>query len=53
MAKSFSLEETYIHLRPDEAAVTMQGGEKFWAGILERTDLATGRLMGKTGQSKD
>jgi mannose-6-phosphate isomerase-like protein (cupin superfamily) len=53
MAKSFSLVETYIHLKPDEAAITMPGGEKFWAGIAERTDLETGRLMGKTGQSKD
>jgi quercetin dioxygenase-like cupin family protein len=31
----------------------MQGGEQFWAGIASRTDLETGRLMGKTGQSSD
>ena len=53
MTKSFSLDQTYIHLRPDEGAVTLEGGAKFWATIAERTDLDRGRLMGQTGQSKD
>jgi mannose-6-phosphate isomerase-like protein (cupin superfamily) len=53
MAKSFSLDTTYIHLKPDEAAVTMEGGDSFWAGIAQRTDLEEGRLMGKLSQSKD
>jgi mannose-6-phosphate isomerase-like protein (cupin superfamily) len=49
----FSLASTYVHLRPDESAVTMEGGDAFWAGIAQRTDLDRGRLMGKSGQSKD
>jgi mannose-6-phosphate isomerase-like protein (cupin superfamily) len=53
MAKAFSLDSTYIHLSPDESARTMEGGQKFWAGIAERTDLDSGRLMFKTSQSKD
>lgn len=53
MAKAFSLDSTYIHLGPDESARTMEGGATFWAGIAGRTDLEAGRLMGKTGQSKD
>ena len=50
---AFTLDSTYIHLRPDESAVALEGGARFWAGIAERTDLAHGRLMGKTGQSRD
>jgi mannose-6-phosphate isomerase-like protein (cupin superfamily) len=53
MTKSFSLADTYVHLKPDQAATTMDGGASFWAGIGQRTDLDTGRLMGKTGQSRD
>jgi mannose-6-phosphate isomerase-like protein (cupin superfamily) len=53
MTRSFSLASTYIHLQPDDSARVMEGGDKFWAGIAERTDLETGRLMGATGQSKD
>ena len=53
MKKPFSLSQTYLHLRPDEAAVTLEGGPAFWATIDRRTDLDSGRLMGKTGQSKD
>ncbi len=49
----FTLDSTYIHLRSDESAVAMEGGDAFWAGIAERTDLETGRLMGATGQIKD
>jgi len=50
---AFTLDSTCIHLRPDESAVALEGGARFWAGIAERTDLAHGRLMGKTGQSRD
>ena len=31
----------------------MEGGDRFWATIQERTDLDEGRLMGVTGQSAD
>ncbi|MCX7365637.1 MAG: cupin domain-containing protein [Alphaproteobacteria bacterium] len=53
MNAPFSLGSTYIHLRSDDSALAMQGGDKFWAGIAQRNDLDTGRLMGITAQSKD
>lgn len=53
MAKVFTLDGTYIHLKPDDCARAMEGGDRFWATIQERTDLDEGRLMGVTGQSKD
>lgn len=53
MSAAFSLGSSYIHLRPDDSALVMEGGDKFWAGIAERHDLDTGRLMGRTPQSRD
>lgn len=53
MSEAFSLDSTYIHLRPDERALAMEGGEKFWAGIESRRDLDHGRLMGSMMQSAD
>lgn len=53
MNAPFSLGSTYIHLRSDDSALAMEGGDKFWAGIAQRNDLDTGRLMGITAQSKD
>ena len=53
MSPAFSLDSTYIHLRPDESARAMEGGAKFWAGIAQRDDLDQGRLMGSTDQSAD
>jgi mannose-6-phosphate isomerase-like protein (cupin superfamily) len=53
MTQPFSLASTYLHLRADESAVAMEGGDKFWAGIAKRTDLEQGRLMGRTSQSED
>ena len=53
MTEPFSLSGTYLHLRPDESAVVLEGGDKFWAGIAERTDLEVGRLMGATRQTAD
>jgi mannose-6-phosphate isomerase-like protein (cupin superfamily) len=53
MSDAFTLDSTYIHLRPDESAISMEGGAKFWAGIGERRDLEQGRLMGITSQSAD
>ena len=49
MSEAFTLDSTYIHLRPDESAISMEGGARFWAGIGERRDLEQGRLMGITG----
>jgi mannose-6-phosphate isomerase-like protein (cupin superfamily) len=53
MTRAFSLASTYIHLRPDERALAMEGGAKFWAGIEARRDLDHGRLMGNSGQKAD
>jgi mannose-6-phosphate isomerase-like protein (cupin superfamily) len=53
MTQAFSLDSTYIHLKPDESALAMEGGPAFWAGIADRRDLDHGRLMGSTEQSAD
>ena len=53
MNPAFTLDSTYIHLRPDESALAMEGGAGFWQGIGERHDLEHGRLMGSTDQSRD
>ena len=53
MNPAFTLDSTYIHLRPDESALAMEGGAKFWAGIAGRHDLGQGRLMGSTDQKAD
>jgi len=53
MTEAFTLDSTYIHLRPDERALAMEGGARFWAGIEGRRDLDEGRLMGSTGQNAD
>ena len=53
MNPAFTLDSTYIHLRPDESALAMEGGPAFWQHIEERHDLDHGRLMGSTDQNKD
>jgi mannose-6-phosphate isomerase-like protein (cupin superfamily) len=53
MAGSFTLDGTYIHLKPDDSARAMAGGDRFWATIQDRSDLDEGRLLGVTGQSAD
>ena len=53
MAGAFTLDGTYIHLKPDDSAQAMEGGDRFWATIQERTDLEEGRLMGVTSQNRD
>jgi quercetin dioxygenase-like cupin family protein len=53
MTAAFMLDGTYIHLKPDESARAMEGGERFWATIEQRTGLDEGRLMGVTSQNRD
>jgi len=43
MARAFTLDGTYIHLKPDDSARILEGGERFWAGVEERRDLDHGR----------
>ena len=53
MSKAFTLDSTYVNLRPDDSATTLKIGPRFWATIAKRTDLGDGRLMGCTPQRKD
>jgi mannose-6-phosphate isomerase-like protein (cupin superfamily) len=53
MSQAFSLDSTYILLRPDESAHAMKGGAAFWTGIESLQDLDHGRLMGSTSQTTD
>jgi mannose-6-phosphate isomerase-like protein (cupin superfamily) len=53
MSKAFTLDSTYVNLRPDDSATTLKIGPRFWAGVEKRTDLNSGRLVGTTPQKKD
>jgi quercetin dioxygenase-like cupin family protein len=53
MSQAFTLDGTYIHLRPDERASVVEGGEAFWATVDQRRELDKGRLMGIFDQSGD
>lgn len=53
MTRPLSFDSTYIHLRPDGSAASMAGGAAFWAGLANRRDLESGRLMGSIRQSAD
>jgi hypothetical protein len=37
MNPAFTLDSTYIHLRPDESALAMEGGAAFWQGSSAMT----------------
>jgi len=53
MSKAFTLDSTYVNLRPDDSATTLRIGPRFWATIKKRSDLNHGRLVGTTLQKKD
>ena len=53
MGKAFTLDTTYINLRPDDSATTLKIDRRFWSTIEKRTDLDDGRLMGTTTQIAD
>ncbi len=53
MSKAFTLDTTYINLRPDDSATTVRIDRRFWATIDKLTDLDDGRLMGVTPQITD
>jgi mannose-6-phosphate isomerase-like protein (cupin superfamily) len=53
MSKPFTLDTTYVNLRPDDSATTIKLGPRFWDTIDKRTDLDDGRLMGSTPQITD
>ncbi len=47
------LARTYLHLRADDGATTMEGGPAFWAGVADRRDLDSGRLCSMFDQTAD
>jgi mannose-6-phosphate isomerase-like protein (cupin superfamily) len=53
MSKAFTLDSTYVNLRPDDRATTLKIGPRFWANVEKRTDLNSGRLVGTTPQKTD
>ena len=53
MSKTFTLDSTFINLRPDDSAKALKIGPRFWATIGKRRDLNDGRLMGTTNQNAD
>jgi quercetin dioxygenase-like cupin family protein len=53
MSKAFTLDSTFVNLRPDDSAQLLKIGPRFWATIGRRTDLGDGRLMGVTAQKAD
>jgi mannose-6-phosphate isomerase-like protein (cupin superfamily) len=53
MSGTFTLESTFINLRPDDSAKALKIGPRFWATIAKRSDLGDGRLMGTTAQNAD
>ena len=53
MSKAFTLESTYVNLRPDDSASALKVGPRFWATIEKRADLGDGRLMGAVAQKAD
>jgi mannose-6-phosphate isomerase-like protein (cupin superfamily) len=53
MSKPFTLDATYVNLRPDDSAAAIKVGPRFWATIAKRADLTRGRLLGITRQKAD
>jgi mannose-6-phosphate isomerase-like protein (cupin superfamily) len=53
MSKAFSLDSTYVNLRPDDSATTLKVDARFWRSVHKRRDLNSGRLVGVTPQKVD
>jgi len=53
MSDAFKLANSYLHLRPDDSAEILSGGQEFWARDIHRPELRTGRLMGAVDQLDD
>ena len=53
MSKPFTLDSTYVNLRPNDRARALKVGPRFWAKIHKRADLSDGRLVGVTPQKVD
>ena len=46
MSKAFTLDSTFVNLRPDDSATTLKIGPRFWRNIEKRTDLG-GDTLGR------
>lgn len=53
MSKPFTLDKTFLNLRPDDSVGTIAVGPRFWATIGRRTDLDDGRLVSMNRQVGD
>ncbi len=53
MSKPFTLDRTFLNLRPDDSVVPIKVGPRFWSTIGKRSDLGDGRLVTMTRQKKD
>jgi mannose-6-phosphate isomerase-like protein (cupin superfamily) len=53
MNKPFTLDKTFLNLRPDDSVTTIKVGPRFWQTIKERADLDDGRMVTMNRQSKD
>jgi mannose-6-phosphate isomerase-like protein (cupin superfamily) len=53
MSKPFTLDTTFLNLRPDDSVTTIKAGPRFWATIGRRTDLDDGRLVTVNRQARN
>jgi mannose-6-phosphate isomerase-like protein (cupin superfamily) len=53
VSKPFSLDRTFLNLRPDGSVTPIKVGPRFWATIHRRTDLDDGRLVTMSRQAED
>lgn len=52
-AQTFSLQETFVHLKDLGQAAPLAVGPEFWTTIDTRSDLQVGRLLGSSRMEKD
>lgn len=52
-AKTFSLQEGYVHLKDLGQATKLEVGPEFWSTIAARPELQAGRLLGAFKLEKD
>ena len=53
MSRPFTLDKTFINLRPDDSARTIRVGPRFWATVSRGSDLGDGRLVSMNRQATD
>jgi mannose-6-phosphate isomerase-like protein (cupin superfamily) len=53
VSQTFTLDSTFLNLRPDDSVTPIKVGPRFWATVHKRTDLNDGRLVSMNRQAKD